>query len=283
MPLETNSEYLLTISALVQDLEGNKPSSDYPLHFTTGEKVDQTAPSVISVLPADGSTVVGVNAGVYMEFDEAINPLAVTYSTVQITDDSDTAVPYILHLGTTNRSLHITPLTSFTESVQYSLKIEGVRDLAGNSTSARAWSFTTGVCPDVEDPLVVGMNPPDGATDVPTNIVLALTVSEPIDPATIHGSSFWLADDYTHEKVAGNYFVSADGHGIRFVPDTPLAVRRRYRMSIIDGGIRDLAGNCIQEAGASFITGWQAFDDEAQEANQAKPTTGGSTNETLQH
>jgi hypothetical protein len=79
--------------------------------------------------------------------------------------------------------------TKLSPNTNYHGKVTvGVKDLSGNSmVSEFNWSFTTGQVVDVDPPIVLSVSPADGETDVPLEKDIAITFSEPMDPATLIG------------------------------------------------------------------------------------------------
>jgi hypothetical protein len=96
-----------------------------------------------------------------------------------------------------------------------------VTDTAGNELGKDySWSFTTGHPPEVIDCF-----PPDGAIEVPQDVVISATFSRPMDPVTITPLTFRLDNGMT-----GN--VTYDGMTATFTPDDSLQYCRTYTAAL---------------------------------------------------
>src|SRR5665213_2650849 len=97
-------------------------------------------------------------------------------------------------------------------------------------------------------PLVVSTNPASGATGVPINQVVSATFSEPMNPASITGSTFTLtaAGGVT---VAGTVAYTATGSVATFTPNAVLAFSTVYTATITTG----VANTLGIEPSSSFV------------------------------
>ena len=86
-----------------------------------------------------------------------------------------------------------------------------VTDIGGNLVTAIASAtFTTGTATDTTGPSVRLVAPANGAAGVPTNVVLQLAFSEPINPLTVNASTFQVYPSATGVPLSGSYSVAAD-------------------------------------------------------------------------
>ena len=84
--LAGSTTYTATIkggSSGIRDTSGNALANDYSWSFTT-VAADNTAPTVTTVSPVNGSTGVSTGTTVIANFSEAINPSTVNGTTVQL-------------------------------------------------------------------------------------------------------------------------------------------------------------------------------------------------------
>lgn len=82
-----------------------------------------------------------------------------------------------------------------------------------------------------------------GANDIAAYSEIKAVISEPIDPATLNGTTFSVSPGIT-----GSYRVN--GNEIRFVPATPLPTGVTYTVKL--EGLKDLAGNVMTTATQTF-------------------------------
>ena len=100
---------------------------------------------------------------------------------------------------------------------------------------------------------IVRTEPPGGARDVPMNLRAGIIFSEPVDPATVTGTTIGITQGGT--AVPGTVTVSDDGLKARFEPDADLRPDTDYILKIRQG-LRDAGGSPLQSAvDAPFTTG----------------------------
>ncbi|HZL27128.1 MAG TPA: Ig-like domain-containing protein [Acidobacteriaceae bacterium] len=105
-------------------------------------------------------------------------------------------------------------------------------------------------------PLVVSTNPASGATGVLINQVVSATFSEPMNPASITGSTFTLtaAGGVT---VAGTVAYTATGSVATFTPNAALAFNTVYTATITTGVANTLGIESANNLAWSFTTAAQ--------------------------
>ncbi len=79
-PLPSNSIIVTRLSAVIADLAGNRLTAPFQWSFTV-ELVDDTAPTVVSVDPADEDSKVSVKRSIHAVFSEALDPATVNQVT----------------------------------------------------------------------------------------------------------------------------------------------------------------------------------------------------------
>jgi hypothetical protein len=118
--------------ANVADLSGNLGGDSWS--FTTGTQTDTTAPSVIAVSPADGSTAVASTTAVSVTFSEPINPGSLTG--FHLANASTGA--FVGGSVTYNAATQVatfTPATVLDGNTTFAVQVGGVIDLAANVMS----------------------------------------------------------------------------------------------------------------------------------------------------
>jgi N-acetylneuraminic acid mutarotase len=112
-------------------------------------------------------------------------------------------------------------------------------------------SLTVTRLPDVTSPAVNSTTPSASAVGTSLDEVISVTFSEPMDPATLHGGTFFVRDA-TNNLVAGS--VTYLNGTATFTPVTPLARSTTYTAAIT-AGARDTSGNALtREHVWSFTT-----------------------------
>jgi len=242
--------YIVSLETGTRDLDGQSLASRYRVSFSTGTQSDTVSPMAVTLSPPEGAAGVGLNASLRVSFDEAINPLTVNEQTVRLSDGVSAAPVYTVMFQSGDRGVELLPHAPLSPSRTYTLRVEGVEDLAGNAVVAREVRFQTGAEPDTVSPKLVRTSPIDGAGNVPVNAVVEVEFDETVDPATLDGVQ--LTDYYTGQPIAGSYGLGSSGRVVSFVPSSPLPVERFHSLRV--SGVRDLSGNASTTTSNYFKT-----------------------------
>ena len=101
--------------------------------------------------------------------------------------------------------------------------------------------YTRSTVPAARPPRVVRTSPARGRTDVAINATISVIFSEPVDPATVDGTSFRVTKDGV--AIGGTVRpIAGPSIGIEFVPSSPLAPASAYELVLSDR-IADLSGD----------------------------------------
>jgi len=215
---------------------------------------DDTAPTVSSTVPADGTTDVATNRKILATFDEAMNPDKITDAGTFTLTGPGGAVAGAVTYNVVNHIAIFTPSADLTAGLHTATITTAARDVSDNELAApKTWSFEVGVSDDITRPEVSTTSPVDNATDVSSRTDINVTFNEVMDPETINVTTFTLETSFGTIPVAG--FVTCTDTTATFNPSIPLLPGTEYiaRLTI---EVADLAGNTMQfEKEWSFTTG----------------------------
>ena len=184
-PLLPNTRYTATIITGVKDVAGNPLTKDFAWCFVTGATTDSTAPSVTFT---DAAAGVAVNRKITATFSKDMDGSTITPTSFSVAGPTPVSgtVTYLRRTAVFKPSSSLAPNATYTATIT-----TDVKDLAGNALQANAWSFTTGANADVTAPVVVlPTNPASAASGVAISSTITVTLSEPMDPATITTENF---------------------------------------------------------------------------------------------
>lgn len=252
--LTANKKYTVTVSAGSrgdgddddddEGHDGNKSSGSYSWSFTTGGGgggVDVTAPTVLTVIPANNATLVAVNSKATVTFSEAMDATTINAANFTLKQGTTSVAGTIAYSGTTAT---FTPSSSLAANTVFTGTVTtGAKDAAGNALASNfTWSFTTSasVVVDVTAPTVLSVVPGNSATSVAVNGNVSATFSEAMNASTISSTTFTLKQGST--SVAGS--VSYSGTMATFNPSSDLAGGMVYTATVTTGAT-DVAGNAI--------------------------------------
>ena len=158
--LATSTTYTATVkggASGVKDSNGNAMAADFSWLFTTG--TDSTPPTVTSVNPAAGATLVAVTTGVNAVFSEPISAATINGNTFQLFGPANSLVAATVTYSSGSQTATLQPNAALASSTTYTAVVSGgvngVKDAAGNAMASNfTWSFTTaagqpppGTCP----------------------------------------------------------------------------------------------------------------------------------------
>lgn len=221
---------------------------------------DITAPQVSMIDPMDATIDVCENQSVVITFNETLQRNSVINSNIRLLLNDTTDVAGSLTLSAANTSMTFNPSGLLADNSNYTVRVDKVRDSAGNPMVAEFSStFTTGNCVDLERPFLASMSPVNGTADIPVNARIALVFNEPIEPETITESTVFIRDDQG-TNIPGIIQLTEDNTGVTFTPNAPFLVGRRHYI-YITSEILDLFGNRFVATTPSFIT---SFDQDGE-------------------
>ena len=231
--------YTVNLSSGIHDAQGT-PFAGTSYYFYTGSQADHTAPSILSIAPANDMSGVGINASVRVAFSETINPLSVTADTVTLSGPAG-PVPVTFLFASDNTSLRIIPQVPLPANALITLVIDP-SDVAGNELPPVQSHFMTGLAADTLSPSIVSTSWIPGQIGLPTNAVLEVTFSEQMDVQSVLAQqNTFLYDNRLPAYVPGTLVASPDARRFTFTPAASLAVNRTYSVQVYNGV--DLAGN----------------------------------------
>ena len=139
---------------------------------------DTTLPYIVSSLPADGATGVGLTDSVRITFSEPVRKSGVSYTFVPNPGLVDT-------VWSADSTTIIFNHSAFTGLTSYTVRVLGVQDTMGNVLAGRdSIGFDTMAEPDTVPPAVTLVNPVGGAIGVLLQQQVVVNFSEPMDTAS---------------------------------------------------------------------------------------------------
>jgi hypothetical protein len=163
------------------------------------------------------------------------------------------SVPHVIETADGNRTIFLRPITPLTANAVYTLRVNGVADLAGNLLAAPAEAtFTTGPSVDLTAP-VLTLAEPRSPTLAPTTAIMTIGFGEPINALTLTADSYRLYDHHAARFVEGTRTLSTDGRTLTFRPERPLSANGSYAHYIsYYAFLEDLAGNRAAQSIQAF-------------------------------
>jgi hypothetical protein len=245
-PLAAGDFYYVCVESGLQSAT-SVPATNYQPYFYAGTAADSTLPMVLSAVPFNGATNVGVNVAPGVVFNKAIDPLSVNSTTFTVSNGgSPLAGSYWFSSNDTR--IEFVPNAALPVGTELTMTLNGVLDPVGHSVNYTS-SFTTGSGPDVTSPSVIWSSATSGGS-IPANAAIAVQFSESMDVTTFStcattscSSNFYLYDTLLGQDVPATLSWNSNQTIAYLVPSSPLAAGRTYYFYVTGG--TDLAGNSM--------------------------------------
>ena len=249
--LAANTTYTISLTSQIADVGGLALANPQSFSLTTGAATDATTPSVATVSPQNSATGVPVNGIVQVEFSKTVDPFTVTTATLQVLVGNNSIVPGTISVSSDGLTATFTPSVTLSAFTIYQVEATtGITDPEGHPLALFQSRFTTGATTAGSAPTVQMISPPNGATGVPANPRIDVTVSTALDPATVSNSV--IAVSTGGNPVAGTVTLGNGGMTVTWLPTTLLAASTNYSLTL--SGVTDQAGNLLTPFTSSFTT-----------------------------
>ena len=182
-----------------------------------------------------------MNSIVSVSFNESIASLTVNSNTFSVAS-GDSPISGNATINTDGKSATFQPSSSLPGLSIISVRLSGIKDLAGNPISEMNWSFETASPPDTVAPLITRVLPAESPGNIGVGTRVTVQFSEAMDTSTITGNTFTVASGAT--VISGTFSFSADGKMATFTPSAPLASDSVITVTLTTG-IKDLSGNAM--------------------------------------
>jgi len=259
--LNTRLPYSSTVTVVVNngvvDLSGNPITAPFRSSFSTiPAPTTEFTPNVTAMRPGSGSTGVATTTAITLYASSPVNPATVQGEVV--VSQNGVAVTGSVTVTPNGGAIEFTPSAplAFNATVQVFVQ-PAVQDIYGNPFAAYSAQFVTTADYAVAPPTVLSVEPGSSAT-APTNSIVDVQFSKPIDPATVTTSNFGLYNcngwcGWSNSLVATNISFPTPSV-LRLTPVSPLPASSSFQISI-GSGITDLSGNAYGGGTWSFNTG----------------------------
>jgi O-glycosyl hydrolase len=263
-PLANGTQYTATITTGAANSSGTALAANYSWTFTTAAAAP--APTVTAVTPTNASTGVAITSAVTATFSAAMNAATITSSTFTLTPQGGTAVSAVASYASSVATL--TPNSPLTYNTQYTATITtGAQSSQGIALAASyTWTFTTATAPPPPVPTVTAVTPAIAATGVAVASAITATFSQPMNSASLTGSTFTLTGP--GGAVGGAVSYSSATQTASFDPTVSLAYGATYAATITTG-----ATSSAGEALAANYT-WSFTTVQAPTVAATQPANG---------
>ena len=225
----------------------------------TGTAADSTVPTIVSAVPYNGATGVGVNASPGVVISKPIDPVSINSSTFTLANGG-TAIAGGFSLNSSNTRVSFVPNAPLPASTPITMTLNGVLDQEGHPLNFSS-TFTTGASPDFTAPSVVWSSV-NSNESVPTNSEVTVQFSESMDLTSFTAgqpgacSNFYIYDYLQGTCIATTLTWNSSQTIAYLVPTAPLSAGRQYELVVYGG--TDLSGNQVNAFEPGFYAEFTA-------------------------
>jgi Bacterial Ig-like domain/Dockerin type I domain len=217
----------------------------YPAHSSFRVTPSPTAPAVVLAATPAVEEDVPTNAVLRVRYSRALDPSSVaaavslTSGDVPLAGTASLVAPDVVEF---------TPSEPLPPNAPFTLTHDGLKDMDGALVEPFSRSFGTASGPDDSPAAFARVSPPDGASDVPTNVVLWAAWDGRLDAVSL--SNAVVALETSGVTVPARAVAHEDR--IEIVPFLPLAPASPFSLSI--SGLLDETGKPAAPVSTSFTT-----------------------------
>jgi hypothetical protein len=277
LPGDTSVLHVSNVQLVDNDGETIAPLTNGDVTVTITR--DPTPPSIADINPENGAEGVPTNTVMTAIFSEQIIAASIedSFTVVNGTTPISGTVSYddaaLTATFTPNALLPVNTVLTATITTD-------VTDLAENHMlQDYVWTFTTGNGPDYQSPSVTGINPLDGAVNVPINTHITAIFSEAMNASSINTNSFILKRG---TDVIATWVYYNNATRMATLATTSYMDTQTIYTVEIQGTVKDVAGNLLSGGTYSwtFTTGDEAdlVAPEVTLVNPADKAPGVGTN-----
>ncbi|HWH81761.1 MAG TPA: Ig-like domain-containing protein [Burkholderiaceae bacterium] len=219
-----------------------------PILGTPGAGIAPTVTATTPLATTPPVTGVATNSRVTATFSNSMAAATLTTMSFSVACPAGTAVTASVAYDAATQTATLTPAATLPASTLCVATVTtAAQDTAGFALASNfAWSFMTASAADLTRPTVTITVPAAGASNVATNTAISATFSEDMNPATISGTSFTVANTTLGTAVAGTVSYSAASRTAVFTPTTPGTLPGNTLFTAtVTTGAADLVGNTL--------------------------------------
>lgn len=252
------TQYTITITSGIRDLQGHVKDSNTVFSFTTAAAPDTTAPTVVSRTPLNAATGVAIDVNGTITFNEALSPASVNNTNCRIIKTSDSSnQTATVTLSADKKTVTINPTANLLNSTGYTLRATtGVEDVALNNLAAESNSTFTTIAGDVTPPTITDVDPDNNSSTAAISANWVVIFSESMDPATLTAARFIFTKVSNGAAIPYALSISNSNKTVTLNPSSNLEYGTQYKVHV-DGfstGVKDVAGNALQSEPDFFFT-----------------------------
>ncbi len=269
--LGLNTQYTLTVPAgAIVDASGNAGSM-VTLSFSTAAVIDETAPTVISSVPAADATDINASLNIILTYNE---PVQAGTGNITITPSGGNAITIAVgdaQVSFSGAVVTINPTNSLAVSTTYTLTVAdgAIVDASGNAGSEVTLSFSTAT--NIV-PVVISSVPVAGATDFPTTSSITLTFSAAVQKGTGEIVIRRRRDGATPTIPVGHSNVSISGAVVTITQTTQILLENNEYTLTIPAGVFESSAD--QTPAPEFILRFTTPDTIVPTLSSSVPASG---------
>ena len=244
--------YVYSNSGITDVLGDALPGQQLDYFYVTTATPDTTPLQVISVNPPNGATNVRHDIPVSVTFNKSINPGSTSGYNTQLFAGQDLQVNGSVTLSADNRTL-VFNNGALSNATIYTIALPagGITDMSGNGLANNfISSFTSATNPAAGTGSVQSVSPTWNASGIPTDTLLTLYVTSPVNAATLPGN---LTVTVNGKVDAGTVQSAASGLEVQFTPSAPFPSGAVVQW-FLSASVMDVYGNAFAANTGYFYT-----------------------------
>jgi RHS repeat-associated protein len=259
-----------TFSVAVTNVAGNQTTPEFQSTFTTGTSSDTVSPQVVQTSPQSNSTGVPTSAPFQVQFTKPMDPATLTPQNFTLRDNTTgNTLPGLIQVDASGLTASFVPQSLLPVGRSLSAQLSSnIDDSSGNGLAGSTYfTFTTAFAPDSTAPQITGVSPANGASSVPTNALIVLQFSKPLDVISVGNGLQFLSSG---QPVAGAVALSNGNQLITFTPTGGLTPNTTYSV-VVTSQITDVGGLALSNPATYSLTSGATSDSTTPSVVSVSP------------
>ncbi|MGB8011989.1 MAG: Ig-like domain-containing protein [Terriglobales bacterium] len=251
--LPAGATLTVVATSLVTDLSGNALANTTS-QFTTTSATLNSAPTVVSMRPGNGATLVPTNSAITLFTSAPMNSSSL--SNALFVSQNGVLISGTTSVGSNGQSIEFTPSSALLAGTAVQVFLNSTaQDIYGNYLTYFSGQFTTAGSITNTEALVQALNPFNGATGVPLNTAIQVEYDQPLKASTLNNTSVTF-----YQYSTGTYLtptVSLVGtQVVNIAPTSNLVAGSQYQVYVSSNNtVTNTDGVLVQPYAYNFVAG----------------------------
>lgn len=247
--LVANTTYSLVVNTTIQSTNSIPLPATYTTRFTTGSSADSSAPTIVGVLPTNGTTIAAATSDFIVIFDDALDLSTATSGAITLAITSGPDLPGSVRYDPVSKEIHFVPsnILPVGQGLTMTLKGASLKNASGillGSNVTKTWTVEA-VNSDTTAPQVLYGNVDEFSVAVTFNEAVNAT-----DATNLSNYSLLVGSQTLTPSALAGHMITYDA-STRTAKLTGLRLTAGAAVTATVINIKDISGNLMTSSSAA--------------------------------